>query len=197
MKANWSKENITNIVAEEVSAAGVLRRLNLKYTGANYKSLYAHISEYSLDTSHWTGRNKHRKQKEHLSKVDINILLVENSPIQSNRLKQRLITEGHIKYQCSICKIKDYNNKPITLQLHHINGIATDNRIENIQLLCPNCHSQPGNFGGKTSTSIHNIETCEHRCKICKKIIWDKRYYYCGDCWNSNRKELMNNGHVA
>ena len=51
-------------------------------------------------------------------------------------------------YSCAECGISDYNNKPLTLQVDHKNGKANDNSLDNLQLLCPNCHAQTPFFGG-------------------------------------------------
>jgi len=195
MRDRWNKENLEVFVKEERSAAKVLVRLNLKNTGSNYLNLYRYVSEYQLDTSHWTGKSGTRKKSLHLTTINIDELLVENSPIQSNRLKQRLIDENKIEYRCDVCKITNYNNAPIALQLHHINGASNDNRLINLQLLCPNCHSQTDNYGGKSNKSDHNIESVSCKCKLCNKIIWSSRYKYCGDCWNFRRKEILDLDH--
>lgn len=62
-------------------------------------------------------------------------------------LKRRLINEKKLNYKCALCgNTGGWNNKKLVLQLDHINGDHKDNRIENLRLLCPNCHSQTETF---------------------------------------------------
>lgn len=63
-------------------------------------------------------------------------------PMQSDKLKIRLINEGYIDPQCSICLRTYWIGESIPLQLDHINGNNDDNSLENLRLLCPNCHAQ-------------------------------------------------------
>ena len=74
---------------------------------------------------------------------DLSDILIEDSPYKNlTSLKERLLNEGLLQYECAICKNKGiWNNKPLTLQLDHINGNPHDNRLENLRLLCPNCHT--------------------------------------------------------
>ena len=82
-------------------------------------------------------------------------ILIKDSEYNRTKLKERLVKEGLKEYKCECCGITEWNDKPIALQLHHINGIHNDNRLSNLQLLCPNCHSQTENFGTKgRGTSI-------------------------------------------
>ena len=53
------------------------------------------------------------------------------------------------RYECSQCGISEWNNKPLTLELEHKNGNNRDNRVENLCLICPNCHSQTDTFRGR------------------------------------------------
>jgi hypothetical protein len=64
-------------------------------------------------------------------------------------LKRRLIADGLKDPACEECGISEWRGRPLPLELHHVNGDGTDNRVENLNLLCPNCHSQTGNWGGK------------------------------------------------
>lgn len=76
--------------------------------------------------------------------------MVENSTYSNmTKFKSRLIKANLIEYKC--CGITEWNGKPLTLQLHHINGNNRDNRLENLTFLCPNCHSQTDNFSGKNA----------------------------------------------
>jgi hypothetical protein len=68
----------------------------------------------------------------------------------TNKLKKRLLEEGFLVNKCSECGLSDtWNGNPIVLQLDHINGINNDHRLENVRLLCPNCHSQTDTWCGK------------------------------------------------
>ena len=64
-------------------------------------------------------------------------------------LKERLVKEKYLEYKCAECGITEWNGKPLSLHLDHINGINNDHRIENLRFLCPNCHSQTNTYAGK------------------------------------------------
>ena len=87
-------------------------------------------------------------------------ILIKDSEYNRTKLKARLVKEGLKEYKCECCGISEWNGKPLTLQLHHINGIHNDNRLSNLQLLCPNCHSQTENFGtrGRGTSIIRKAE---------------------------------------
>jgi hypothetical protein len=75
--------------------------------------------------------------------------LIADRPHNRGNLKRRLIREGLKASRCETCGISEWQGKPLSLALHHINGDGHDNRLENLQLLCPNCHSQTDNFSGR------------------------------------------------
>lgn len=103
------------------------------------------------------------------SKLDIQDILVENSKYQNTaKLKTRLIKCGLKEYKCECCGLTEWNNKPIPLQIHHINGIHNDNRIENIQILCANCHAQTDNYCGK---NVCKDKTTKYSQFLTKKYL--------------------------
>jgi hypothetical protein len=82
--------------------------------------------------------------------MPIETLLVLDRPQTSrSHLKQRLLKAGLKEKRCELCGITEWQGKPLNMQLHHINGDGLDNRLENIELLCGNCHSQTETYGGR------------------------------------------------
>lgn len=85
-------------------------------------------------------------------KISDEEVFVENSPYVNNRilLKKRCLDNGWLKNECAICgQGPVWNGKPLTLQLDHINGKSNDHRIENLRILCPNCHTQTETYAGR------------------------------------------------
>jgi AraC-like DNA-binding protein len=71
---------------------------------------------------------------------------------------KRLILEAGVKREaCERCGIDEWRGRPLSIALHHVNGDADDNRLENIRFLCPNCHSQTENYGGRNRVSRRTL----------------------------------------
>jgi Zn finger protein HypA/HybF involved in hydrogenase expression len=69
--------------------------------------------------------------------------------ISAHKLRIKLISDGIKEHKCEICNLTEWNSEKIPLELHHIDGNRYNNDIVNIQILCPNCHSQTENNSGK------------------------------------------------
>ncbi len=126
----------------------VLLALNVAAYGGNYDVLKKAIKHFDLDTSHFTGQawNKGKKLP---ARQPIESYLNNKVPIQSYKLKNRLLKEGIFKPVCSRCAGNYWLDQPIPLELDHINGNNKDNSLNNLRLLCPNCHALTPNYRSK------------------------------------------------
>jgi hypothetical protein len=79
----------------------------------------------------------------------IETYLVSGRRTNRTHLKQRLLAAGLKESKCERCGIQSWLGEPLSMALHHINGDGMDNRLENLALLCPNCHAQTPNFSGR------------------------------------------------
>ena len=152
MKNSFTDEQLKIAVKESLSLAEVMRKLNLHVGGANYSTIHKNIKRLNLSTSHFTGQGWNKGSRYKPLKVARNLkeILVKNSDWTStNHLRIRLLNEGIKERKCEFCGLSEWQGKPIALELHHINGDHSDLRIENLQILCPNCHAFTKNYRGK------------------------------------------------
>lgn len=87
----------------------------------------------------------------------LNLIMVKGSTYQTNKLRIRLLKEGLKEHKCERCCLTKWNKKPIPLELSHKNGINDDHRLENLELICPNCHAQTDTYRGKNWGKARNI----------------------------------------
>ncbi len=152
MKRRYTEDQFKQAVTNSTSMAGVLRTLGLKATGANYTLAHKRIQNLGLSITHWTGQG-HLRGKSHdwTPRQPLSEILIENSSYSNMKaLKQRLIKAGLLTFVCAKCGLApEWQGQFLSLHLDHINGNHYDNRIENLQFLCPNCHSQTNTYAGK------------------------------------------------
>lgn len=88
--------------------------------------------------------------KKYNGKIELSEILAGKYPsYQTFKLHNRLLNEGIKENKCEICGISSWMDKPIQLQLDHIDGNPHNHKLENLRLLCPNCHSQTKTYCGK------------------------------------------------
>lgn len=153
-KRKWTDQQLTEAIAECKSMAQVGRLLGQKSPSAANRTIPRHIKRLGLDISHFTGRGESgNRTTVRYNKWDLDQILVVDSPYAGggSSLKRRLLGLELLSPACYCCGIFEWNNKKLTLQIDHINGVNNDNRLENLRLLCPNCHSQTDTYAGKNA----------------------------------------------
>src|ERR1700686_3255931 len=127
---NISKLDLENVVKNSTSLAEVLRHFKFASLSGNYITLKARLKEDNINFSNiqlGIYSNSGRKKLTPNNQIPIEDVLVENSTYSRNSLKRRLLKDGLLKNQCYICgQIPEWNGKPLSLQIDHINGINND-----------------------------------------------------------------------
>lgn len=199
----YEKHNFEEQVKNSTSYADLATKIGLAPKGGNYKTLKKYIELYNLDVSHFNGSawNKGMTYSETTSRIPLEAILQKGTNYRSSTLKKRLIKEGLKEYKCEKCGITNWNGDEIVLELHHINGNHFDNRLENLQILCPNCHSQTPTHRGKdgkkyTNTIKTYFEDTEigykKKCPICGTVFVsdrENRKYCSRKCYNDSLRE--------
>ena len=142
----FSKEEIEEMVASVCTYSELSKKLG--YTGSTrFEVVRDMILELNLDVSHFCNPRK--------GKFDYS-RFVYGKEIDGGRASKALIAlRGH---KCEHCGLAEWFGEPISLEIHHIDGDRLNNVLENLQLLCPNCHSLTSNWKGRNSKKKQNQE---------------------------------------
>lgn len=151
IKYKYNREILEKLVKESLSIRQVMTKLGIyPISGGMHAHINKRIKKEGIDTSHFRGQGanfgaRHKGSKkltaEELLKVNIG-----EYKTKAHRLRRALLEIGR-PYSCYICGLTgEWQGKPLLLEVEHISGNALDNRKENIQFICPNCHSQTDTF---------------------------------------------------
>lgn len=144
----YTDEQIIEAVKSNQSIRQVLKVLGLALAGGSYQTIHKAIKRLGLDISHFTGKSSN-KGKNLSRRRETEDYLSNQFPIQSWKLKNRLIKDKLLFYKCSSCTLSTWLNGPIPLELDHIDGNHMNNNLSNLRLLCPNCHALTPTHAGK------------------------------------------------
>jgi hypothetical protein len=145
----YTEAELRSAVKACFSMRAVLRRIGLVPAGGNYEGIRKRIQALDLDTSHFTGQ-AHLRGKTHSYRTrPLEQVLVHGRLENTWRMKQRLLREGVKHWRCEKCRRRRWLGEPIPLEAHHRDGDRTNNSLDNIELLCPNCHALTGSYRSK------------------------------------------------
>jgi hypothetical protein len=150
----YSKNKISDImIIEEIKTGNTMNTcaINLGIKFSTFKRRAILLGVYTPNQ----GRKGIKRNSSEFNKITISLYDIISGKHEghytSSRLRKRLIKEGYKKNQCEECNIKEWNGKEITCELHHIDGNRGNNRLENLLILCPNCHSQTPNHSKRNA----------------------------------------------
>lgn len=180
MSLNISKEEMTEIVKKSHNIKECLEKMGCPSGHGNYPTFYRYKRLYDLDTSHFTKKEiKNTKNRGEYRPIadykDENPVLIKGSIFL-----RKLVKEGYKEYCCEKCGITEWNGEHISLQLHHKDGNHYNWDVDNLMVLCPNCHSQTDNYCGK---SMRNKNKKKYFCSECGKETSKKtKTGLCAEC---------------
>lgn len=192
----WYDSDLIEAVQSSESYISVLSKLGIRPGGASYKSIKSHIQRLNLDTSHF----KPYVLPTNAKKLTQESVCIENSPTEGSSLRRFIIKNKLVEYKCVHCQNNgEYNKKPLSLQLDHVNGNNRDNRLFNLRFLCPNCHSQTSTYSRIKKERVAVSREPNTVCDGCEGKYWSEpsdvkskrqRGYkvYCSrNCYNRSR----------
>lgn len=170
---NCSIEQIKKYVEESFSIAQVLKKMRLKCTGGNYTYFHKVIRENNIDISHFTGKLWCKGKHTDTYSRPIEDYLNNEAPISSTKLRRKLLNNGIKINKCELCGITSWNDAPLVMHLHHKDGNHFNNNLDNLQILCPNCHSQTDTYSGKKNKEqdIESKKKAKSKKKIKKEVF--------------------------
>jgi hypothetical protein len=209
MNDKYNKENLEKIIKNSKSIKECLIKLDRPTSGDNYNFLKRKILKYGIDVSHFLSTKELRdlslkeRGKYFSKKFETKDIFRKNSLYQGtgNNLKKILFKEKLKKNQCEICGINDiWNGKKMSLHLDHINGDNKDNRLENLRILCPNCHACTHTYGGKNIKSNLIKKQKEQlkkdkekqKIEIIKKQILEANIDFSKKTWGTQIAKIIN-----
>ena len=151
---NYTKEWLSELCKESYSYAEVLRKAGRKQGGGTQATLRKKIEEFKIDISHFTGQGWKKQSnyspQVYKEKYSLDEILIKNSPITQKVLREYVKRHNLLEYKCQTCGCDgNWQNGKISLEIDHINGNNSDDRIENLRYLCPNCHALTETYRGR------------------------------------------------
>lgn len=159
-RPRYTEQQVRDAVAAAPNLSQALTALGLRPAGGNYQTLRALIERLGISTAHFApdGRPPGSVMRRAIALDEV---LVDGSTYSRKRIKQRLYETGLKKRSCELCGQSElWNGRPMALILDHINGLPTDNRLENLRIVCPNCAATLETHCGRNNRQPGESRAC-------------------------------------
>jgi hypothetical protein len=143
------RDRLEQLTARNLSLAGIIRDLQWPLSTSSYRRLRAELDRLDIPTGHLRGQGWANGTSRPDRRRPLGTYLKEGTRVKSSKLRERLIEEGLKEHRCESCDRREWKGQPIPLELDHVNGDRTDNRLHNLRLLCPNCHALTPTYRGR------------------------------------------------
>jgi len=188
-----SDEEFRLLIKNSNSLSEVLKKIGLSSNGGGSRSVInKRIKILNIDCSDLKFKIAQKRRENFKSiheKTLEDIFSGKCEYISTNSLRKRLVREGVLEYKCSLCDISEWNGNKISLQLDHIDGDRKNNSLENLRILCPNCHSQTKTYAGKRNNKYKTTNQYGI-CKKCgKKILLNSKL--CVTCNGIEKRKVI------
>lgn len=155
----------------------------MRAAGGNHGTLRRYVEQvWRISTDHFDP-DRARNDALRRDHIPLSRILVENSTYARGHLKARLFRDGLKARKCELCGQDEiWRGRRMGLILDHVNGVANDNRLENLQVVCPNCAATLDTHCGRQNRLERDLRKCRH----CGGEFWpayaSQRYCsrYCG-----------------
>jgi hypothetical protein len=177
----FSEAEARAAISRSACWADALRALGYPARGHNYRTLQRWASRWSICTAHFDPHIGRRRAGQ-TNQRPLEEVLVENSTYSRDKLKRRLVRAGLLPRECQLCgQGEEWNGQRMSLVLDHINGVANDNRLENLRIVCPNCAATLDTHCGRHVPRERVCPGCGQtfaprhiRHRYCSRACWGK-----------------------
>jgi transposase-like protein len=174
----YSEDELREVVASSTSLSQVLRHFGLRPAGGNHRQLRRWLEEWGISIDHFTLAWEMPPRE----RTPLEAILVENSTFSRGHLKERLYDEDLKERRCELCGQGElWQGRQMSLILDHINGVADDNRLENLRIVCPNCAATLDTHCGRHNRRVFEERTCPH-CRQRFRPNSDRQRYCSRTC---------------
>ncbi len=138
-------DEIIEAAKTSVSATKAAQKLGVQY--GTYRVHALRLGVFNINPS---GKGTSKPKQDGNGKIPLEEIFEGKHPhYQSNKLRRRLFKEGYKDERCEVCNTTEWNGKPLSFQLEHIDGNRYNHSLDNLIIICPNCHSQTDTYCGR------------------------------------------------